>query len=86
MEIKRLIAKSCPERKDNSVGDGGGCGGGADNCPAVYETSTGDFIFQGTCLPSNFRSDLGVPTNETIGLIPRSLMQELVRVFQNDGK
>lgn len=47
------------------------------NCPTVYETDHGTYVVQGAVIASAEVADLGMPTNETVVEVPKSLLADL---------
>lgn len=47
------------------------------NCPTVYETDHGTYVVQGAIVAPSEVAKLGMPTNETVVEVPKSLLADL---------
>ncbi len=55
-----------------------GVGGCEDrNCPTVYETDHGTYVVQGAIVAPPEVAQLGMPANETVVEVPKSLLADL---------
>ena len=47
------------------------------NCPTVFETDHGTYVIQGAIVAPAEVSQLGMPANETVVEVPKSLLSDL---------